>query len=274
MMASTHKAAKQRGAAPKISKKAKVLLEIFDICQKRRDYVFDNDLVKEAAEKHGFGNPFDVTKIDNKEILPDKIKKQDFCVIHRGDGVHEFVQPVNDFFHNFEPIKSATIEWPYRKSALNEIDESESNILSVGFNQRIIHDFLYEDIVASPKMYGAKRTKLTQKYKAGRKTITLNKCQMEIDLTTEHQGVVTIFEGKNKFPDSFAIYQLFHPILYFHKLREEKKIEIEKINCCYLLRDKKPTGSIIRLYLYSFKNPNDITSIILEKSAQYRLIKR
>ncbi|MCW3134124.1 MAG: hypothetical protein N2V78_07355 [Methanophagales archaeon] len=47
-----------------------------------------------------------------------------------------------------------------KRRNLNEFDTSESNILSVASNQRIIHDFLYEDIVASPKVYSARRTKM------------------------------------------------------------------------------------------------------------------
>lgn len=46
-----------------MNKKQKILTEIFRICQKQNDFVFDNDLVKKISKKHKFGNPFDVTKI-------------------------------------------------------------------------------------------------------------------------------------------------------------------------------------------------------------------
>jgi heme oxygenase len=46
-------------------------------------------------------------------------------------------------YHCFEPIGATeTFDWKYRQSILNELDASESNILSVASNQRIIHDFL------------------------------------------------------------------------------------------------------------------------------------
>jgi hypothetical protein len=53
-----------------MNKKAKVLTELFKICQKRNDFVFHNDLVKDVCRKVGFGNPFDVTKIDSRDKLP------------------------------------------------------------------------------------------------------------------------------------------------------------------------------------------------------------
>jgi DNA polymerase III epsilon subunit-like protein len=46
-----------------MNKKDQVLTELFEICHKRNDYVFHNDLVKDISKKVGFGNPFDVTKI-------------------------------------------------------------------------------------------------------------------------------------------------------------------------------------------------------------------
>lgn len=257
-----------------MSKKKLVLSEIFTHCQEHGEYTFDNDLVKKVGKKHDFGNPFDVTKIDNLSVLPEDVRSQGYCIVHLGNGQHKFIQASQDCFHDFEEIKGIEIPWKYRRSALNEIDTSESNILSVGFNQRIVHDFLYDDIVANPKMYGSRRTKTNLSYRIGREQISTTQLQMEIDLTTEYRGVVTVFEGKNKFPKNFAVYQLYHPFLYFHNLNKNKEIKIKKINCCYLLRGHQGGESIIRLYLYTFKDANDMATIQLEKCDQYRLIKR
>jgi hypothetical protein len=85
---------------------------------------------------------------------------------------------------------------------------------------------------------------------------------------------VTIFEGKNGFPKDFAIYQLFHPFKYYSILKREKKLAVEMITCCYVLRKKNAGNSILRLYNYTFENENDMSSIKLLKNAQYNLIKR
>ena len=272
------KSSASRKSKPKkksVSKKKQVLLDIFKHCESHGDYTFHNDLVGEISKNHGFGNKFDATKADNLSILPDEIRRQNYCIIHLGKGNHRFIKAAQICFHDFEEIDSEEIPWKYRKSALNEIDTSESNILSVGFNQRIIHDFLYDDIVASPKMYGSRRTMSSIRYNIGEEEIQTTKLQMEIDLVTEYLGVVTVFEGKNKFPGDFAVYQLFHPYLYFYNLMQNGEIEVSDINCCYLLRDRGIDGeSIIRLYLYTFEDPTKMASIKLIKCGQYKLINR
>ncbi len=166
-------------------------------------------MVKDYCRKHGFGNPFDVTKLDNTSKFPSILIENDYFLLHLGQGKHQFVKGIKNGFHHFEIITDI-IDWQYRSSILNEFDTSESNILSVGFNQRIIHDFLYEDIVANPKIYNARRTKSKLDYYVKDELI-----QMEIDLTMEFNGRVTLFEGKNDFPKDFAVYQLFHPFLYY-----------------------------------------------------------
>ena len=259
---------------PRTSKKKLVLSDIFAHCQQSGDYVFDNNLVKKISARHRFKNPFDATKNDNLSVLPEDIRAQGYCIVHLGKGKHKFIQAAHNCFHEFEEIKGEETPWKYRKSVLNEIDSSESNILSVGFNQRIVHDFLYDDIIANPKMYGSRRTKITAAYKIGDEKIVATKLQMEIDLIAEYQGVVTVFEGKNKFPKNFAVYQLYHPFLYFHQLIERGKIKIDKINCCYLLRNIQDGVSIIRMYLYTFDDINNMSSIRMKKCEQYRLIQR
>ena len=258
-----------------MSKKQEVIKEIFEICRNKGSYIFDNDLVKVISKKIGVGNPFDVTKLDNTDKFPETLIENDYFIIHLGGGKHKFVKEIKNGFHIFEPIdESRVYDWKYRQSILNDFDTSESNILSVGFNQRIIHDFLYDDIVANPKMYGSRRTKTVLKYNIGKEQIVATNLQMEIDLTTEYNGIVTVFEGKNNFPKNFAVYQLYFPFLYYHNLKNANELTMKDINCCYLLRKKRNKQSIIRIYQYTFENPLDITTIKLVKNAQYNLIKR
>ena len=237
---------------------------------KNKNFVFNNDLVKEICKKHKFGNPFDVTKLDDISKFPDILINSNYFLLHLGEGKHQFIKNISNGFHDFEEITNV-IDWSYRKSLLNEFDTSESNILSVGINQKIIHDFLYDDIVANPKVYNSRRTKSTIDYFVGKKHIQTNNLQMEIDLTMELNGIVTIFEGKNNFPKNFAVYQLFNPFCYYQKLKKENQLKIKKITCCYLLRKRDEKNSIIRVYNYTFTNEKQILSIKLLKSKQYNL---
>lgn len=258
-----------------MGKKQQVISKLFEICSKRQNFVFHNKLVKQVCSVIGFGNPYDATKIDNSALLPDDVKEQDYFIIHLGSGYHQFVKGIHLGYHKFEPIADfEKFEWKYRKSLLNEFDTSEANILSVASNQRILHDFLYEDIVASPKVYNARRTKKSIKYFIGNQDISTTNLQMEIDLTLEYQGNVTIIEGKNKFPEDFAVYQLFHPYKYYRELKREEDVAIKKVSCCYILRKMENEESVLRLYHYTFDDENQIDSIRLIEKSEYKLIKR
>lgn len=255
--------------------KQDVISALFKECKARNNFIFDNNRVKDLCHKLGFGNPFDVTKVDNSSLLPDEIKKNDYFIIHLGSGRHQFVKGINYGYHKFETIlQSEKRDWQYRQSLLNEFDTSESNILSVVSNQRIINDFLFEDIIATPKIYNARRTKKSFEYNIGDQIIITKNLQMEIDLTFEHQGVVTVIEGKNGFPEDFAVYQLFHPFQYYWTLKQEHELEIKQITCCYILREKNKENSVIRIYNYTFDSESNIDSIRLLKKAEYKLIQR
>ncbi|HNL07655.1 MAG TPA: hypothetical protein PKH93_08775, partial [Chitinophagales bacterium] len=147
---------------------------MYKICEDRNDFTFHNDLVKDVCRKVGFGNPFDVTKLDNKRLLPTILINNDIAIIHLGSGEHRFIKGINKVFHEFEAIQE-NIDWGYKKSLLNQFNSSESNILSVANNQRILHHFLFGqdrelediDITQRPKTYFPHRTKTSFKYHFG-----------------------------------------------------------------------------------------------------------
>ena len=93
-----------------MSKKHQVIEQLYENCKKRNDFKFHNAEVKEVCEKVGFGNPFDVTKIDDKEKLPKRLIEKDVAITHLGSGYHQFIQGIDDFYHNFESIKN-TLDW-------------------------------------------------------------------------------------------------------------------------------------------------------------------
>ena len=136
------------------NKKQKVITEIFKICRKRNNFIFHNDLVKKVSKKYNFGNPFDVTKLDNLEKFPDILIKNDYFIIHQGKGNHKFVKGIENAFHKFEKIPPKNIvDKEYKKSILNEYDTSESNMLSVVSNLKLFHLFLYRNPDVIPKTY-------------------------------------------------------------------------------------------------------------------------
>ena len=260
-----------------MSNKQAVITELYAQCKARGNLVFDNDEVREVCERLGFGNPFDVTKIDNSVLLPEALVEDDVFIVHLGSpgsgrrAQHQFVHGISVGYHQFEAIPpERRYQWFYRRSVLNSVNTSESNILSVAFNQHIIHDFLYEDIVASPKVYSSNRTQFPLNYRIGNDEIDARRIQVEIDFTTEYQGIVTVFEAKNGEPADFNVFQLFNPYRYYARLQESNDLPIESIQCCYLLRQENR----LRLYLYTFTDRLDPGSIHLERNAEYNLVQR
>ncbi|MDR0812213.1 MAG: hypothetical protein LBN23_08115 [Paludibacter sp.] len=264
------------------NKKHLVINELFKICSEKGNFEFHNDLVKDISKKFDFGNPFDVTKLDNKNKLPKLLIENDYAIIHIGSGKHKFIKGIEKVYHEFEPIQQK-IDWEYKKSLLNQYNTSESNILSVANNQRILHHFLFGkdtefddvDILKRPKTYFPHRTKTSFEYFFGDTKMELKNIQIEVDLTIEFQGYIGVFEGKNGTPDSFSIYQIYHPFLYYFKANEntELKGKIKDIFSVYVVREKGKENDTLKLWAYTFENPLDITTIKFIKSASYKLIK-
>lgn len=251
-----------------MSKKQSTISLLYSQCLSAGNFEFDNTHVKRACELTRFGNPYDVTKVDSTRILPQKLIDDDMCIVHLGQGRHRFVKGIDIVYHQFEtiPVENQK-KWEYRESILNNINSSESNSLFVAYNQRILHDFLYEDIAASPKAYGAHRTKANISYLIGNTVVEAERMQIEIDLTLEYNGNICIFEAKNGSPDDFNIFQLFNP--FKHYTMQSKSRKVKSISCCYLVRK----GQSMKLYLYKF-NEKSPSTIKLIKYAEYILEKR
>lgn len=252
-----------------VGRKGIVVDKLYNICKSRKNFIFSNDDVKTVCAEVKFDNQYDATKLDSSLILPESLVADDVFVVHLGQGIHKFVHGIDIGYHKFESVlPDHKYQWYYRPGMLDNINTSESNILAVGYNQRIIHDFLYRDITASPKVYGSNRTRISFCYKIGDDKIISNKMQIEIDLTTEFQGRITIFEAKNGEPKDFNVFQLFNPYRYY--MDKTGNTRDGSIECCYLLRHNKK----LRLYLYSFKNHHDPGSIELRRNAEYLLVER
>lgn len=253
-----------------MNKKHTVITELYDLCKNRHHFTITDAELKDVCRKHRFGNPFDATKFDHTAVLPEALLNDDVFIVTLGGGLHQFVTGIKLGYHTFEEITDADkIDWRYRRSVLNDINSSESNTLSMAYNQRIMHDFLYEDITASPKVYGSNRTQIPLKYHIGSHPIDAERVQVEIDYTMEYQGRVTAFEAKNRVRKDFNVFQLFNPYRYY--LRSTAQKAVDSIMCCYVVRVSRDR---LRLYLYSFQDPERPTSIRLERKAEYRLVPR
>tara|TARA_Y100000766_G_C18777912_1_gene541766 strand:- start:157 stop:945 length:789 start_codon:yes stop_codon:yes gene_type:complete len=260
-----------------LSKKRNTLEEVFVRCVESENLVFDSDYAKEISIKHNFSNHHDLTHIERKELLPKAMIDKDYFVIRLGKGKYKFIKGISSYYHPFEPINNVK-DWSYKKNILDELNTSESNILSVISNQGIIQDFLYGDRREIPNVYNAHRTSHTFKYKLKNNEIECDSMQIEVDLTLESRGRITVFEAKNKFSEDFAKYQIYFPFRKYYdeylegKIKITNKRDLFEVDSCYVQREEVQGVSVIRMYLYTFVDPGDICSIKLKKSCEYRLI--
>ncbi len=264
----------------KVSKKKQALVKILEECEKTGNFIFHNDFVKKVCQEVGFGNPFDATHIDSIDGLPDIYREKDYFIVHLGKGNHKIIKGIQSGYHVFEEIERR-IPWPYKPDILDWSNTSESNILSVAYNEGVIKNFLSlqgngttEEADSDLKVFNAHRTKYSFEYKIGKEKIKTEKQQIEIDMTVEANKNICIFEAKkergNKFRADFAVYQIYLPFLYY---LEKEKLDVQQINCCYLLQQDIEGDAVIRLYLYKFQDPKNMASIQLERCVEYTLEK-
>ena len=268
------------------SKKHQVLDRLVDKCLKRdgvglSKYIFNNLEVKEIARDVGFGNPFDATHIDTSTKLSPRMVEEDFAVLHLGTPIgeksanHMFIRGIQKIYQPLPDIEDK-VRFNYHPSPLDQLNTSESNILSMLHNHNILLDFLYpNDVNAKPHMYMSHRTKYSPKFNIGGTPIDCNKLQIEIDMTFENNGIVTVFEAKNwvRNRNDFAVYQLYHPFLHYYTLMEKGDIDVVSVNCCYAVRQVVEDGVQIMIYLYTFDDPFDMESIRLIRLKSYSLTK-
>ena len=264
-----------------------MLDRLVDICIARdglgkKSYIFNNLEVKEIAREVGFGNPFDATHIDTSKKLSPRMVQEDLALLHLGTPVgeksahHMFVRGIENIYQPLPFIENES-KIDYKPGPLDQLNTSESNILSMLHNHNILLDFLYPNQTKSkPHMYMSHRTKYSPRFKIGSLDVHCNKLQIEIDMTLEDKGSITVFEAKNwtSGRNDFAVYQLYHPFLHYYSLMKAGEIDVQEVNCCYAVRKKTSDGVQIEIYLFTFDEHLDMSSIRLLRSHSYLLIKK
>ncbi|MGX2971396.1 type II restriction enzyme [Helicobacter sp. T3_23-1059] len=162
------------------NKKHAVLLDLYNHCEAQNDFVFHNDLVKDYAKKHNFGNPFDATKLDSSEKLPRFFRENDICLLHLGSGNHKFIKGIDKLYHAFEPIQE-NITWDYQKGLLDEFNDSESNVLSMANNYHILHHFLFFDEYEPKKYFKIVEKSINNYYNSINNKTSINHINVIVD---------------------------------------------------------------------------------------------
>ena len=84
-----------------MSKKKEIIVALFRHCRSKGNFEFNKDLIKEEAKKIGFGNSYDVPKVDQSSILPEEVRDDGYCIALLGTwtlqvykGIGYLVSPI------------------------------------------------------------------------------------------------------------------------------------------------------------------------------------
>jgi len=253
------------------SKKRDAINEIFDNCIKKNPnsnvLKFNNDEVKEITGPD-FSNQFDATKFDSSEKLPSRLKEEGYFIVHLGKGNHAFVK--GNGFHKLEEIKDV-VDWKLSKSSMDDISDSEAQSVSTAFNDKIIHDFLFDDKSKEILLHTARRSKLSYDMVINGEKLQTDKLQIELDGIYETADTIATVEVKNLDNGEFEIRQLFSSMKYFEQLKEDDKINKNiNLRLLFMVRERKK-GNYYKLYEYKFTDKDNPNSIELVKCKRYNI---
>jgi hypothetical protein len=257
------------------SKKRQVITEIFEglrAIDKRSDILtFGNEMVKEVTTKHRFRNPFDATKFNTYESLPDSLKQTGFIIVHLGRGNHAFVKGVG--YHTFEPIQ-LTKPWKLSPSIVSQLGSSEADTVSTIYNEKIIHDFLFDKTGTDLKIHNSRRSTTDYDFWIGKNQLHADRLQIEIDALFESKDTIATVEVKNIKHTNFEIRQLYSTFRYLDKFCRDGQIPSKYfIRHLFAIVSRGTREDFYRIYEYTFTDWKHMDSITLVKNAQYNVVK-
>jgi hypothetical protein len=257
------------------SKKRQLITEIFEglrAIDKRSDILpFNNETVKEVSTRVRFRNPFDATKFNTYESLPECLKQEGFIVVHLGRGNHAFVRGVG--FHNFEPVQQSK-PWSLSNSIVSKLGNSEADTVSTIYNEKIIHDFLFGNVTNKLKIHNSRRSNITYDFWIGKNQLHADYLQIEMDALFESKDTIATVEVKNVKHANFEIRQLYSTFRYLDRFYRDGVIPSNfNIRHLFVIVSKGAREAFYRIYEYTFTNWKHMDSIKLVKNAQYNVAK-
>ncbi len=235
-------------------------------------YTFTNNDVKAACIRTGFGNPFDVTKVDSFYDLTKRMREKNYFMFHLGRGNHAFIRGTQEHngYHEFESISGKdVISFHIKSRIVDSIGQSEAGTLSFIFNKGIIHDFLGAK-GQNINMNIARRARVTFDFRINSETLHIAGQQIEIDAIFDTEdGTIATVEAKNKENKDFEIRQLFMVQKYFDMLEARGITQNIKLHILFLVGAKK---NLYKLYEYKFSDHDDMNSIRFVRAKEYQIV--
>jgi hypothetical protein len=260
--------------------KKRTLMMVYAHCEQTGNFRFNNALVKRLTGEE-LSNQFDTTKIDTSAMLPAELKERDLFIVHLGKGWHQFVRGIAHGYHALEPVSADDVhDWDYVPGILDKTDDSEAGVLSLAFNQQILQHFLYGNRIVQLFINVPRRTRGKDTnsfdYLIGDQTVTVSQLQIEMDFIVEKNGEIALAEAKcaaGALPRDFAVVQVYLPYKRLLKMLGHK-LEAKKIRSMFFVQYTRPDGKdCIRVYEYTFADPQSMSSLRFVRNAEYVLNK-
>ena len=203
--------------------------------------------------------------------MPECLKSEKFVIVHLGRGNHAFVK--GEGFHSFEPIQH-TKSWKLSNSIVSKLGDSEADTVSTIYNEKIIHDFLFDDIKTNLKIHNSRRSSTNYDFWIGKNQLHADHLQIEVDALFESKDTIATVEVKNVKHTNFEIRQLYSTFRYLDRFYRDGLIPNNfNIRHLFAIVSKGVREDFYRIYEYTFTNWKHMDSINLVKNAQYNVSK-
>lgn len=217
-----------------------------------------------ANQIRAFREPRLMTKFDHSYQLPSVFKDNDMSILPLTRGTYALGR--FEIFHTLEPstdhLRNLTFTSHFETLNFDNIT-SETTAISCAYVSKILEDFLGEEI--TPTVSGRMSSDRFQFEitAAGniKKTLTVDRAQIEIDAGYESTQSFTLLEAKNHFSDDFVIRQLYYP---YRKWQTAITKQIRNLFLTY-------SNGVFELREYEFLRLNDYNSIQLVQCKKYAI---
>jgi hypothetical protein len=217
-----------------------------------------------ANQIKAFREPRLMTKFDHAYHLPPVFKDNSISILPLTRGTYALGR--FEIFHtseiNTDPLKNLTFTSHFETLNFDNIT-SETTAISCAYVSKILEDFLGEEI--TPTVSGrmsSDRFQFEITAAGGiKKTIDVDRAQIEIDAGYESAQSFSLLEAKNHFSDDFVIRQLYYP---YRKWQAAITKRVRNLFLTY-------SNGVFELREYEFLRLNDYNSIQLVQCKKYAI---
>ena len=202
-------------------------------------------------------------KQDRREDRPKVFQDNGLFILPTKNGYYEILR--GEGYVDIPSINTQPIEY---KSKLpfsldtSTVGDSEMQYLDKAYASSIIRTFMNDPSLVLT-IRGRKYTPVID-FQVGNQKIHVESVQTEVDAGYEGEKEVVLVEAKNSNANNTIIRQLYYPYKQWQHFTEKP------VKTLFFEHDRYT--NLYNIWEFTFQNPNDYTSIQLERSTRFKLI--